>query len=99
MTDVRLCAETLDELSEYCDEFLIHAADVEGKQSGIEENVAKILGDWGKKPITYAGGVHSLEDIALLKKIGKKKIDVTVGSALDIFGGNLKLTDVVEKCR
>ena len=99
MTDVRLCAETLDELSEYCDEFLIHAADVEGKQNGIEENVAKILGDWGKKPITYAGGVHSLEDIALLKKIGKKKIDVTVGSALDIFGGNLKLTDVVEKCR
>lgn len=99
MTDVRLCAETLDELSEYCDEFLIHAADVEGKQRGIEENVAKILGDWGKKPITYAGGVHSLEDIALLKKIGKKKVDVTVGSALDIFGGSLKLEDVAKKCR
>ena len=98
MTDVRLCAETLDELSECCDEFLIHAADVEGKQSGIEENVAKILGDWGKKPITYAGGVHSLDDISLLKRIGKKKIDVTVGSALDIFGGSLSLTDVVNMC-
>ncbi len=98
MTDVKLCAETLDELSEYCDEFLIHAADVEGKQNGIEENVAKILGAWGKKPVTYAGGVHNLEDIALLKKIGKEKVDVTVGSALDIFGGNLTITGVVNMC-
>ena len=99
MTDVRLCAETLDELSEYCDEFLIHAADVEGKQNGIEENVAKILGDWAKIPITYAGGVHELSDIELLKRIGMGKVDVTVGSALDIFGGSLKLSDVIEVCR
>ena len=99
MTDVKLCTETLNELSEYCDEFLIHAADVEGKQNGIEENVAKILGAWGKKPVTYAGGVHNLEDIALLKKIGKEKVDVTVGSALDIFGGTLKLEDVITACR
>ena len=98
MTDVKLCAETLDELSKYCDEFLIHAADVEGKQSGIEENVAKILGNWGKKPVTYAGGVHNLEDIALLKKIGKEKVDVTVGSALDIFGGTLKMDEVIAAC-
>lgn len=98
MTDVKLCAETLDELSKYCDEFLIHAADVEGKQNGIEENVAKILGNWGKKPVTYAGGVHNLEDIALLKKIGKEKVDVTVGSALDIFGGTLKMDEVIAAC-
>ena len=98
MTDVKLCAETLDELSKYCDEFLIHAADVEGKQKGIEENVAKILGNWGKKPVTYAGGVHNLEDIAFLKKIGKEKVDVTVGSALDIFGGTLKMDEVIAAC-
>ncbi len=99
MTSVKSDAETLDELSEYCDEFLIHAADVEGKQMGIEENVAKVLGDWGKKPITYAGGVHSLEDISLLKEIGNGKLDVTIGSALDIFGGSLKLTDVIKECK
>jgi phosphoribosylformimino-5-aminoimidazole carboxamide ribotide isomerase len=99
MTNVELCPETLDELSQYCDEFLVHAADVEGKQNGIEENVAKILGDWARIPITYAGGIHSLEDISLLKKIGKGKIDATVGSALDIFGGSLKLEEVLQACR
>lgn len=99
MTNVELCKETLDELSQYCDEFLVHAADVEGKQNGIEENVVRILGDWSVKPITYAGGVHDLKDIDKLKKLGNKKVDVTVGSALDIFGGNLKLSDVIDKCK
>lgn len=98
MTDVELSQETLDMLSEYCDEFLVHAADVEGKQNGIEENVASILGEWAQKPITYAGGVHSLEDIDSLRKIGKDKIDVTVGSALDIFGGKLPMDDVIKCC-
>jgi phosphoribosylformimino-5-aminoimidazole carboxamide ribotide isomerase len=99
LTDVKLCAETLDELSDHCDEFLVHAADVEGKQSGIEENVARILGDWGKLPITYAGGVKDISDIEKLNKLGKGKVDVTVGSALDIFGGSLKLQDVIEACK
>ncbi len=94
MTAVKLSEEVLDELSQYCDEFLVHAADVEGKQNGIEENVARILGDWGKSPITYAGGVKDISDIEKLRKIGKGRIDVTVGSALDIFGGPLKLEDV-----
>ncbi|SEF78249.1 1-(5-phosphoribosyl)-5-[(5-phosphoribosylamino)methylideneamino] imidazole-4-carboxamide isomerase [Butyrivibrio sp. Su6] len=98
MTDVKLCSETLDELSEYCDEFLVHAADVEGKQNGIEKNVVKLLADWGKRPITYAGGVGSISDIKTLKKLGKEKIDVTVGSALDIFGGKLKMEDVITAC-
>ncbi|MBQ6587632.1 MAG: phosphoribosylformimino-5-aminoimidazole carboxamide ribotide isomerase [Butyrivibrio sp.] len=98
MTDVELSAENLEKLSEYCDEILVHAADVEGKQNGIEENVARILGDWGKMPITYAGGVHSLEDIDKLRKLGKGKIDVTVGSALDIFGGKLRMDDVIKCC-
>lgn len=99
MTDVRLCEETLDELSQYCDEFLVHAADVEGKQNGIEENVAEILGSWGKIPITYAGGVKDLSDIEKLKKIGKGKVDITVGSALDIFGGPLKMENIISACQ
>ena len=92
-------ADTLNMLKGYCDEFLIHAVDVEGKQSGIETGVAKVLGDWGEKPMTYAGGVHSLEDIKSLKKYGKGKLDVTVGSALEIFGGKLTIEEVVEACK
>lgn len=98
-TDVTLSLETMEELSQYCDEFLVHAADVEGRQSGIEEEVASILGQWGKRPVTYAGGVRSTDDIALLKKLGKGKLDVTVGSALDIFGGRLSMEDAIAACR
>ncbi len=99
LTDVKLDAVTMDDLSDYCDEFLIHAADVEGKQEGIEENVAKILGQWAKKPVTYAGGIKSCSDIELLKKLGNGKVDATVGSALDIFGGNLKMKEVIKACK
>ncbi|SFP77893.1 1-(5-phosphoribosyl)-5-[(5-phosphoribosylamino)methylideneamino] imidazole-4-carboxamide isomerase [Butyrivibrio proteoclasticus] len=98
MSDVRLCNETLEELSNYCDEFLVHAADVEGKQNGIEEKVVKVLADWGKIPITYAGGVGKISDIEKLKKLGKGKLDVTIGSALDIFGGHLVMNDVIAAC-
>jgi phosphoribosylformimino-5-aminoimidazole carboxamide ribotide isomerase len=99
LTDVKLDAATMDDLSDYCDEFLIHAADVEGKQEGIEENVAKILGQWAKKPVTYAGGIKSCSDIELLKKLGNGKVDATVGSALDIFGGSLKMKEVIKACK
>ena len=99
MTDVELCAEILDTLAEYCDEFLVHAADVEGKQKGIEKNVVKILGDWGKIPVTYAGGAGSLDDVKELKEIGKGRVDVTIGSALEIFGGSLKLEDIIDICK
>ena len=98
LTDVELTEETLDLLSEYCDEFLVHAADVEGKQKGIEENVAGILGKWGKIPVTYAGGAGTLDDVKELKEIGKGRVDVTIGSALEIFGGSLKLKDIIEIC-
>ena len=98
LTDVELTEETLDLLSEYCDEFLVHAADVEGKQKGIEENVAGILGKWGKIPVTYAGGAGTLDDVKELKEIGKGRVDVTIGSALEIFGGSLKLRDVIKIC-
>ncbi len=95
-TEVVLNEETLDFFSEYCDEYLIHAVDVEGKASGIEENLAAMLGNWGKIPITYAGGVSSFEDLDILNKLGKGKIDVTIGSSLDLFGGKMEYKKVLE---
>lgn len=99
-TDLEIGAECLDMLSEYCDEFLIHAADVEGKRSGIEEDLAAVLGNWQKQsgfPVTYAGGVHSINDLELIGKLSGGAMDVTVGSALSLFGGDLALEDLVEK--
>ena len=85
----------------YCDEFLIHAVDVEGKSQGIEQDLVSQLGNWcgqnGKVAITYAGGVHTYDDIDLLKNLGKNNINVTIGSALDIFGGNLRFDKVLER--
>lgn len=94
-TDVVLNQKTIEELAGYCDEFLIHAVDVEGKASGIERELAALLGDTCKIPTTYAGGVHSFEDLEGLKELGKNHIDVTIGSALDLFGGNMKFEDVL----
>ncbi len=98
MTDVKVCEETLDKLSEKCDEFLVHAVDVEGKQSGIEEELAGFLGKWAGIPITYAGGVHNSDDLYRLKTCGEGRIDVTVGSALEIFGGTMTIEDVIKAC-
>ena len=97
-TSVEVNKETLDEFAAYCDEFLVHAVDVEGKQSGIETEVASILGNWGKIPITYAGGVHSFEDLEQLRNFGDGRIDVTVGSALDIFGGKMAIDEIITRC-
>ncbi len=94
-TSVELTRQVLDELSGFCDEFLVHAVDVEGKSAGIEEPVAGLLGDWGKIPIAYAGGVHSFADLDKLKKLGKGRVDVTIGSALDLFGGQMAFADVL----
>ncbi len=98
-TDVVLNAKTMDELASYCDEFLIHAVDVEGKADGIEKELVEMLGKWNKIPITYAGGVHTFDDLRLLKELGHQKIHVTIGSALDLFGGNLKLEEVLSYLR
>ena len=87
--------ELLEELSQYCDEFLVHAVDVEGKQNGIEKGLAELLGNWGKQPITYAGGVRSFSDLKEIKQLGKGNLNVTIGSALDLFGGELKYKDVL----
>ena len=98
-TDVILNTDTLNELLNYCDEFLIHAVVVEGKCNGIEEEVAILLGNWGKCTITYAGGVSSYEDIEKLKKLSNNKLNVTIGSALDLFGGLLEFKKVLEYCK
>lgn len=99
-TQVKVEKTVLDDLSQYCDEFLIHAADVEGKCSGIEEELVTLLGKWVQIPTTYAGGVHSIDDLKLIKKRGDNRLDVTVGSALDIFGGvELRYREAVEFCR
>lgn len=91
----------LDMLTDYCDEFLIHAVDVEGKAQGIEETLVRQLGKWCSRPdriaVTYAGGVHSYEDIELLRTLGGGKVNVTVGSALDLFGGELVLSEVLRR--
>ncbi len=97
-TDVKLDNDTLDMFSEYCDEFLIHAVDVEGMARGIEEELATRLGNWSKIPMTYAGGVGTFSDLEKLKLLGRGKLDVTVGSALDIFGGNMIFEDVISFC-
>lgn len=88
-TDVKLDSLALDMFSEYCAEFLVHAVDAEGKARGIEEPLAELLGSHGKIPVTYAGGIGSYGDLDILKRLGKNKLDFTVGSALDIFGGKL----------
>lgn len=96
-TDEKVDEKTLDMLMNYCDEFLIHAVDVEGKAQGIEAGLVEKLGKWNKLPITYAGGVHSYEDIDELKRLGNGRIHVTIGSALDLFGGKLDFNTVIKK--
>lgn len=97
MTKEKITADFLDSMMNYADEFLIHAVDVEGKNSGIEENLIEILGKWNKIKITYAGGVSSMEDIEKIRKAGNNKIDVTIGSSLDLFGGTLSYEDVKKR--
>ncbi len=89
ITDETITPMLLETLSGYSDEFLIHAVDVEGKCSGIEEELAAFLGEYAPIKTTYAGGVRSMEDLEKLEKLGRGFIDVTIGSALDLFGGNL----------
>lgn len=98
-TNVVLNANALDHLADHCSEFLVHAVDVEGKSGGIEERLVRLLGEWNRIPITYAGGVHSYEDLQKLYTIGGGRIHVTIGSALDLYGGQLRLEEVLDWCR
>lgn len=93
-TDIVLDEKTLDMFSGYCDEFLIHAVDSEGKAKGIQKDIAKLMGE--KCPITstYAGGISSFDDLETLAQLGQNRIDFTIGSALDIFGGDMDFEKV-----
>lgn len=86
-TDEAVTYTLMDRLANYCDEFLIHAVDVEGRCAGIETDLVAYLGGWQQIPVTYAGGISSQADIDQIEALGKGQVDFTVGSALDIFGG------------
>jgi len=86
-TELTLSQQTLDQLAGSCDEFLIHAADVEGLCRGIDSELVEKLAAWTPIPTTYAGGAKSLADLEMVTRVGHGRIDLTIGSALDIFGG------------
>ena len=88
-TREKLSEELLDEMAQYCDEFLVHGVDVEGKSSGVEGELVELLGRWEGIPVTYAGGIGSMKELEKFKKLGHGKLDFTIGSALDLFGGTI----------
>lgn len=88
LTELNITPTTLSSLADSCDEFLIHAADVEGRCGGIDRELVSLLGSWRGCPMTYAGGISSMNDFDLIDSLSGGYIDATVGSALDIFGGN-----------
>jgi len=95
-SDFEVNEDNIAELEQYCDELLVHAVDVEGKQSGIQQSLVRDLADWTSIPTTYAGGARSFEDIELFHTISKGKLGLTIGSALSIFGGTLSYEQVLE---
>jgi len=97
LTDMEVNKESLDMLAEYCSEFLIHAADVEGLCQGIDEDLVHRLGGWVTLPTTYAGGARALSDLDLVDRLSNGTVDLTFGSSLDIFGGTqVKFLDLVK---
>jgi len=94
-TDEKVTVAFLEKLSLYCDEFLIHGVDVEGKSSGVDEGLLDIMAECEGICMTYAGGISDVSAIECLKEKGKGKINVTIGSALSMFGGTLALEDVL----
>jgi len=95
-TNLVVNEETLQAFSQHCSEFLIHAVDVEGLCRGIDQELVAQLGDWTPLPLTYAGGANSLADLETVTRLGKGRVDLTIGSALDIFGGaGVRYTDAV----
>ena len=86
-TETNISRENLGRLSAWCAEFLIHAADIEGLRGGIDQELVTRLGQWASIPTTYAGGARSLADLETVTRLGQGRLDLTIGSALDIFGG------------
>jgi phosphoribosylformimino-5-aminoimidazole carboxamide ribotide isomerase len=95
VTRVELSDQTFAALSEHCDEFLVHAADIEGRREGIDTRLVELLARVSGCPVTYAGGARSLHDLDRIERIGNGIVDATIGSALDIYGGTLRYRDVV----
>jgi phosphoribosylformimino-5-aminoimidazole carboxamide ribotide isomerase len=87
-TNMAISEKNLHKLAANCAEFLVHAVDVEGLCSGIDHELVGDLAEWSPIPVTYAGGANSLADLEEVTRVGQGKIDLTIGSALDIFGGN-----------
>lgn len=96
-TEVAVTEALLEEFSRYCDEFLVHGVDVEGKSSGVEEELVQLLARWKGIPITYAGGIGSMDDLEKFKKISEEYLDYTIGSALDLFGGTIAYEQIVKE--
>jgi len=94
-TDEEVNAALLQQLADSCDEFLVHGVDVEGLRQGIQEPLITLLGTHSPCAVTYAGGVHQLADLDRVKQLGNGRVDLTIGSALDIFGGAVQFADVV----
>jgi phosphoribosylformimino-5-aminoimidazole carboxamide ribotide isomerase len=96
LTNLPVTPAVLDDLAPFCAEFLIHAADVEGRMAGMDEGLIQLLGNWGRLPITYAGGASTLDDLRRCDTLGRGQVDLTIGSALDMFGGTgVRYTDCV----
>jgi phosphoribosylformimino-5-aminoimidazole carboxamide ribotide isomerase len=95
LSGIALTRDLLAELAGHCDEFLVHAVDVEGKRQGIDAGLVRLLAAASPIPATYAGGIRSLDDMESVRTEGNGRVDATIGSALDIFGGELKYAEVV----
>ena len=95
-TDMEVTSETLKVLADKCDEFLIHGVDVEGKSQGVDAKLISILSKVKSCPITYAGGVAGFSDLDLIRDAGCGHVDVTIGSALSIYGGNMEYANVLK---
>ena len=96
-TETKVDAYLLEELSAYCDEYLIHGVDVEGKKQGVDERLLGLLAQYEGLPVTYAGGIKDMTDIDTIGRVGQGRIDYTIGSALSIFGGNIDFDEVVSR--
>lgn len=94
-TDLVVTSETLTFMADYCAEFLIHAADVEGLKAGMDEDLIRMLGAESPLPVTYAGGASRFEDLANTETLSQGRVDLTIGSALDLFGGTIPYADCV----
>jgi phosphoribosylformimino-5-aminoimidazole carboxamide ribotide isomerase len=88
VTNTAITQQTLSQLEKHCAEFLIHAADVEGLQAGIDQDLVQLLGEICTVPCTYAGGARTIDDLDLVQSLSNGRVDLTIGSALDIFGGS-----------